>query len=49
MVVEAFQHGLNTEEARAFISELIEMIDLFLHGSVLFMTSVGFYELFVDP
>ena len=49
VIVEAFQHGFNTEEARAFSSELIELIDLFLLGTVLFMTSVGLYELFVDP
>jgi uncharacterized membrane protein YqhA len=28
---------------------VIELIDLFLLGTVLFMTSVGLYELFVDP
>ncbi|UCD98397.1 MAG: YqhA family protein [Chloroflexota bacterium] len=49
VIVEAFQHGFNTEVARAFSSELIELIDLFLLGTVLFMTSVGLYELFVDP
>lgn len=49
VIVEAFQHGFNAEQARAFSSELIEVIDLFLLGTVLFMTSVGLYELFVDP
>jgi len=49
VIVEAFQHGFNAEEARAFSSELIEVIDLFLLGTVLFMTSVGLYELFVNP
>lgn len=49
VIVEAFQNGFNTEQARAFSSELIELIDLFLLGTVLFMTSVGLYELFVDP
>jgi uncharacterized membrane protein YqhA len=28
---------------------VIEVIDLFLLGTVLFMTSVGLYELFIDP
>ena len=49
VIVEAFQNGYNTEQARAFSSEIIEVIDLFLLGTVLFMTSVGLYELFVDP
>ena len=49
VIVESFQHGFNTEAARAFSSELIELIDLFLLGTVLFMTSVGLFELFVDP
>lgn len=49
IIIEAFQRGFSTEDARAFSSELIELIDLFLLGTVLFMTSVGLYELFVDP
>jgi len=49
VIIEAFQGGFNTEQARSFSSELIEVIDLFLLGTVLFMTSVGLYELFVDP
>jgi len=49
VIIETFQSGFNTEQARSFSSELIEVIDLFLLGTVLFMTSVGLYELFVDP
>jgi len=49
VIIETFQNGFNTEQARSFSSELIEVIDLFLLGTVLFMTSVGLYELFVDP
>ena len=49
VVITAFQNGFNTEGARTFSSEIIEVIDLFLLGTVLFMTSVGLYELFVDP
>ncbi len=49
VIIEAFQNEFNAEGARAFSSELIEVIDLFLLGTVLFMTSVGLYELFVDP
>jgi len=49
VIVEAFQEEFNAEGARAFSSELIELIDLFLLGTVMFMTSVGLFELFVDP
>ena len=49
VIVEAFQEEFNAEGARAFSSELIEVIDLFLLGTVLFMTSVGLYELFINP
>ena len=49
VIGEAFQNEFNAEGARAFSSELVEVIDLFLRGTVLFMTSVGLYELFVDP
>jgi uncharacterized membrane protein YqhA len=49
-IVEAFASGeFNADGARVFSVELIELIDLFLLGTVLFITSVGLYELFVDP
>lgn len=49
-IIEAFGSGeFNAEGARHFSVELIELIDLFLLGTVLFITSVGLYELFVDP
>jgi uncharacterized membrane protein YqhA len=50
VIVESFGHAeFNAEGSRAFSTEVIEVIDLFLLGTVLFMTSVGLYELFVDP
>jgi uncharacterized membrane protein YqhA len=49
VIVESFQEEFNAEGARAFSTELIELIDLFLLGTVMFMTSVGLFELFVDP
>ena len=49
-VLEAFQHGeFNAEGARLFSVELIELIDLFLLGTVLYITAVGLHELFIDP
>ncbi len=49
-VIEAFRNGeFNAEGARLFSVELIELIDLFLLGTVLYITAVGLHELFVDP
>lgn len=50
IVFEIFRHGqFNAEGARSLSVELIEMIDLFLLGTILFITAVGLQELFVDP
>jgi len=50
VVFETFSHGhYGAEGARVLSVELIEMIDLFLLGTILFITAVGLQELFVDP
>ncbi len=50
IIVEAFEGGeYNAEGARALSIEFIEMIDLFLLGTVLLITAVGIYQLFVQP
>ena len=50
VIVETFSHGhYGAEGARILSVELIEMIDLFLLGTILFITAVGLQELFVDP
>ncbi len=50
IVFETFAHAqFDAEGARVFSVELIEMIDLFLLGTILFITAVGLQELFVDP
>jgi uncharacterized membrane protein YqhA len=50
IIYDVFQHGaFGAEGARLLSVELIEMIDLFLLGTILFITAVGMYELFVDP
>jgi len=50
VVIEVFSEGVfGAEGARALSVELIEMIDLFLLGTILFITAVGLQELFVDP
>ncbi len=50
VIYSVFAHGaFNAEGARELSVELIEMIDLFLLGTILFITSVGLQELFIDP
>jgi uncharacterized membrane protein YqhA len=50
VIVETFGHAeFNTEGARLLSTELIELIDLFILGTVLLIVSIGLYELFVDP
>ena len=50
IIVETFRHAeFNAEGARLFSTELIELIDLYLLGTVLLITSAGLYQLFVDP
>jgi uncharacterized membrane protein YqhA len=45
-----FQHGeFNAEGARVVSIEFIELMDLFLLGTVLLITSIGLYQLFLDP
>lgn len=50
IVFETFAHGhFGAEGARTLSVELIEMIDLFLLGTILFITAIGLQELFIDP
>src|SRR5947209_11232341 len=49
IVFGAFSHGPFTAEgAKHLAIECIELIDLFLLGAVLYITSLGLYELFID-
>ncbi len=50
VVIEIFSNGhFGAEGARTLSVELIEMIDLFLLGTILYITAAGLQELFVDP
>ncbi len=50
IIIESFQHGeYNAEGARMLSVEFIEMVDLFLLGTILLITSVGLYQLFIEP
>jgi uncharacterized membrane protein YqhA len=47
IIIEAFESGqYNAVGARLISIEFIEMIDLFLLGTILLITSVGLYQLF---
>jgi uncharacterized membrane protein YqhA len=49
IVLGAFSHGPFTADGAKHLEiEAIELIDLFLLGSVLYITSLGLYELFID-
>ena len=50
IIIEAFAGSeFNAEGARLISIELIEMIDLFLLGTILLITSIGLYPLFIPP
>lgn len=44
----AFSHTVNAEGAKDLAVDFIEMIDLFLLGTVLYIVALGLYELFID-
>jgi uncharacterized membrane protein YqhA len=45
---DAFSHDINVEHAKSLAVEFIELIDLFLLGTVLYIVALGLYELFID-
>lgn len=50
VIAAVFAEGaFNAEGARVFSLELIEIIDVFLLATVLLITAIGLYELFIDP
>ena len=50
VIFESFEGGeFSAEGARLLSIEMIEMIDLFLLGTVLLITSVGLFQLFIKP
>lgn len=44
----AFSGEIDTEHAKTLAVEFIELIDLFLLGTVLYIVALGLYELFID-
>ena len=50
VIIEAFEQGeYNAEGARLLSIEFIEMIDLFLLGTILMITPIGLHQLFIKP
>jgi uncharacterized membrane protein YqhA len=50
IIIESFAEGeYSAEGGRQLSIEIIEMIDLFLLGTILLITSVGLYQLFIQP
>jgi uncharacterized membrane protein YqhA len=48
IILDAFRHTFTIDGAKHLEIEAIELIDLFLLGAVLYITSLGLYELFID-
>ncbi len=42
-------YGLDYDGAKAMSVEFVELTDLFLVGTVLYIVGLGLYELFIDP
>jgi len=50
ITLEAGRHPrTDVAEAKAFAVEFIELTDVFLLGTILYIVALGLYELFVDP
>ncbi len=48
--IEAVNHiALTVAEAKHLAVEFIQVVDLFLLGTVLYIVALGLYELFIDP
>lgn len=48
VIVEAFSSAVSSKGAKALLLSFIELVDLFLLATVLYVIAVGLYELFVD-
>jgi uncharacterized membrane protein YqhA len=48
LIGENLSHGVSSKGAKALALGFIEVVDLFLLGTVLYIIALGLYELFVD-
>lgn len=44
----AFSHDISADHAKSLAVDFIELIDLFLLGTVFYIVALGLYELFID-
>src|SRR4051812_38378523 len=48
LVAHLFSDGVSAKGAKALVLAAIELVDLFLLATVLFVIAIGLYELFID-
>jgi len=48
LVTHLFNDGVNAKSAKSLVLSAIELVDLFLLATVLFVIAIGLYELFID-
>jgi uncharacterized membrane protein YqhA len=48
VITHAFAGPVSSKGAKQFLLDAIELVDLFLLGTVLYVIAVGLYELFID-
>jgi uncharacterized membrane protein YqhA len=48
VIVDAFSHSIDSKGAKALLLSFIEIVDLFLLSTVMYIISLGLYELFID-
>jgi uncharacterized membrane protein YqhA len=48
LVAHLFSDGVNAKGSKALVLAAIELVDLFLLATVLFVIAIGLYELFID-
>jgi uncharacterized membrane protein YqhA len=48
VIIAAFTQSISSKGAKQLLLDAIELVDLFLLGTVLYVIAVGLYELFID-
>ena len=48
VIITAFAQPVSSKGGKQFLLDAIEIVDLFLLGTVLYVIAVGLYELFID-
>lgn len=48
VIIDAFKHSVDSKGAKSLLLSFIEIVDLFLLSTVMYIISLGLYELFID-